>query len=124
MFGVNLSVALFDAGRREAARWTAERARAEAERAAMIQTVHAQIAGAREVLALRQTAVVTAGPSSSDDLTRVAEVAFREGEIGIFELLDALRAVARARLRDIELRLGARQAQIALERAAGDTLWP
>lgn len=124
IFGVNLSLALFDSGRREAARWTAERARAEAERAAMIQNIQAQIAGAREVLALRQTAVMTAGTSSSEELTRIAELAFREGEIGIFELLDAHRAVARARRRAIELRLGARQAQIALERAVGDTLWP
>jgi outer membrane protein TolC len=54
----------------------------------------------------------------------IAEVAYREGEVGILELLDAVRTSSRARLRSIEIRLEARLAQIALERAVGDVLWP
>ena len=55
---------------------------------------------------------------------QIAEVAYREGEVGILELLDAVRTASRARIRSIDLRLEARLAQIALERAVGDTLWP
>jgi outer membrane protein TolC len=57
-------------------------------------------------------------------LEAIAEVAYREGEMGILELLDALRTALRARLRSLELQFEARVAQIALERAVGDVLWP
>jgi outer membrane protein TolC len=55
---------------------------------------------------------------------QIAVVAYREGEVGILELLDAVRTASRARIRSIDLRLGVRLSQIALERAVGDTLWP
>ncbi len=55
---------------------------------------------------------------------RTAEVGYREGEMGILGLLDAVRTAARARERNIEVRLGTRLAQIALERAVGEVLWP
>jgi len=124
VFGVNVSLPLFDAGRREAARWTAERARIEGERAAVEQQVLAEIAGASEVLALRQSAVAQDQEGSAEELMRIAEVAYREGDAGILELLDAVRTASRARARGVELRLAARLAQIALERAVGDILWP
>ena len=55
---------------------------------------------------------------------QIAVVAYREGEVGILELLDAARTASRARVRTIDMRLEARLAQIALERAVGDILWP
>ena len=51
-------------------------------------------------------------------------VAYREGEVGILELLDAARTAARAKSRGIEARLEARLAEIALEYAVGEVLWP
>ena len=62
--------------------------------------------------------------AAGGELARIAELAYREGELGIVELLDAVRVASRARARSIELRLEARLAQIALERAVGDALWP
>jgi outer membrane protein TolC len=62
--------------------------------------------------------------SPADELARIAEVAYTEGEVGILELLDAHRTAARARVRAIDMRLAARLAQVALERAVGDTIWP
>ena len=124
VFGVNVSLPLFDAGRRDAARWTAERARVEGERVALEQQVRAEIAGASEVLALRQAAVAQDQEGSAEELMRIAEVAYREGDAGILELLDAVRMASRARARGVEVRLAARLAQIALERAVGDVLWP
>ena len=126
LLGVSVNVPLFDTGRREASRWVAEQQRVEAERTFVLQSARAQVDTAFEVLALRQEAVrtVDAGSPPADELARIAEVAYTEGEVGILELLDAHRMVARARLRTIEMRFAARVAQIALERAVGDTIWP
>jgi cobalt-zinc-cadmium efflux system outer membrane protein len=96
----------------------------EAERASIEFQIRTEIARASEVLALRRAAVSEDAEAAGDELTRIAEVAYREGEAGILELLDAVRTASRARLRSIELQLDARLAQIALERAVGDVLWP
>ena len=124
MLGVSVSVPLFDTGGREAARWSAERARVESERAAIEQQIRAEIARASEALTLRLAAVSGDQEATGEELMRIAEVAYHEGEVGILELLDAVRTASRARTRTIEIRLDARLAQIALERAVGDVLWP
>jgi cobalt-zinc-cadmium efflux system outer membrane protein len=125
LFGVSLSIPLFDTGRREAAWWIAERDRTEAERALTTQTVRTQVAAASEVLDLRQDALRAADAAApAAELARMAELSYTEGETGVLELLDAHRTVARARIRAVEMRLAARLAQIALERAVGDTIWP
>jgi cobalt-zinc-cadmium efflux system outer membrane protein len=124
VFGLSVALPLFDAGGREAARWEAERARVDAERASIEHRIRSEISGAAEVLAVRQAAHAQEAQGSADELVQIAVVAYREGEVGILELLDAVRVVARARNRLIDLRLDARLAQIALERAVGETLWP
>ena len=124
VFGLSVALPLFDAGGREAARWEAERARVEAERASIQYRIRSEIARASEVLVVRQTALSQEQQDDADELVQIAEVAYREGEVGILELLDAVRTAARARNRFVELRLDLRLAQIALERAVGDTLWP
>jgi outer membrane protein, heavy metal efflux system len=124
VFGLSVSLPLFDAGGREAARWEAERARVEAERASIEYRIRSEIAAASEVLVVRQTALSQEQQGAADELVQIAEVAYREGEVGILELLDAVRTASRARNRFIEHRLDVRLAQIALERAVGDTLWP
>jgi cobalt-zinc-cadmium efflux system outer membrane protein len=124
VIGLGLSVPLFDTGGRESARWSAEAARADAERLAIERRIHADVAGALEVLSLRQAAVGQDQADAADELVRIAELAYREGELGILELLDSVRTASRARMRHLESRLDVRLAQIALERAVGETLWP
>jgi outer membrane protein TolC len=124
VFGLSVSFPLFDTGGRESARWVAERARADAERASIEYRIRSEIIGASEALSMRQAALSQEQLGASDDLVQVAEAGYREGELGILELLDAVRTTSRARNRSIDLRLDARLAQIALERAVGDTLWP
>ena len=124
VFGLSLAVPLFDTGRREAARWEAERARIEAERTGIERQIRGEIARAAETLDLLQAAAGSDQESAGDELMRIAEVAYREGELRILELLDAVRAASRAKTRSIEIRLEMRLAQIALERAVGDVLWP
>ena len=124
VFGLSVAVPLFDTGGREAARWAAERVRIDAERTSMEDRIRSEITGASQVLTVRQAALAQEQPGAADQLVQIAEVAYREGEVGILELLDAVRTASRARIRGIDLRLDARLAQIALERAVGDTLWP
>lgn len=125
VLGLSVTVPLFDTGRREAARWLAEQARVDAERTFTVQSIRAQVMAATDVLVLRQNAVRAAEAASpADELARIAEVAYTEGEAGILELLDAHRTVARARIRAIDMRVAARLAQVALERAVGEVIWP
>jgi outer membrane protein, heavy metal efflux system len=124
VFGLNVALPLFDSGGREAGRWEAERARVEAERAVIEHRIRSEIAGASEVLAVRQAALTQEQPRTAEELVQIAVVAYREGEVGILELLDAARTASRARIRSIAVRLDVRLAQIALERAVGETLWP
>ena len=124
VFGVTAAVPLFDTGNRDAARWTAERTRAEAARTAIERGIRTDIIRATQALAMRQAALAREVESEADELTAIADVGYREGELGILELLDAVRTAARARMRALELQLDARLAQIDLERAVGDDLWP
>ena len=125
VIGLNLAIPLFDSGAREAARWTAEGARIAAARTAIEQQVRAEVTRAAEALALRRQAIVEAGDDGvAAELVTTAEVAYREGEIGIVALLDAVRTASRARIRDLDRRLDVRLAEIALERAVGERLWP
>ncbi len=124
VFGLTVSVPLFDAGGRDAARWAAERAHIEAARAALEQRIRLEIVRASDALALREAAVVGDREGAADELRQIADVAYREGAMSILALLDAARTVSRARIRSIEMRLDARRAQIALERAVGEVLWP
>ena len=124
VFGVTLALPLFDDGGRDAARWEAERSRVDAERMFIEDRIRSEITGAAEVLTLRQAALSQEPQGTAEELVQIAVVAYREGEVGILELLDAARTASRARIRSIDLRLDARLAQIALERAVGDTLWP
>jgi outer membrane protein, heavy metal efflux system len=124
VFGLRVALPLFDTGGREAARWEAERARLDAERASIEHRIRGEISGASEVLAIRQDALSQEQQGAAEELAQIAEVAYREGEVGILELLDAVRTASRARNRGIDLRLDVRLAQIELERAVGETLWP
>ena len=124
VFGVAVALPLFDDGSREAARWEAERSRLKAEHVFIEYRIRTEITGASEVLTLRQVALSQEQPGSAEELVQIAVVAYREGEVGILELLDAARTASRAQTRSIDLRLDVRLAQIALERALGGTLWP
>ena len=124
VFGLSLSLPLFDRGGLDAARWEAEGARVEAERIAVEGRIRAELRRGSEALALRQRALSEDRTSEEDELMQIAEIGYRDGEVGILELLDAARTSSRASVRSLEIRLEARLAEIALERAVGDVLWP
>jgi len=58
----------------------------------------------------------------AEELIRIADAAYRGGELGILELLDAYRGAVDDELQGLELALAARRARIELERAAGGGL--
>jgi cobalt-zinc-cadmium efflux system outer membrane protein len=124
VFGLAITMPLFDTGSREAARWVAEGARMAAERTAVEQQVRAEIARAAGALARREQAIAAEPEGLGTELVTTAEIAYREGEVGILSLLDAVRTASRARMREIDMRLETKLAQIALERAVGEPLWP
>jgi cobalt-zinc-cadmium efflux system outer membrane protein len=123
LFGVSLTLPLFDTGSRGAARWEAERVRVDAERASVEAQIRGEVTTASEALRLRLRVSSDEQALTRDDLLEIAEAGYRDGELGILELLDAARTSTRARLRGIDIGLDARLAGIALERAVGDVLW-
>lgn len=58
--------------------------------------------------------------ATSGELAAIAEASYKGGESGVYELLDAYRAVHEARLRVLELSWNARQAAIGLDTIAGN----
>jgi len=124
--GLSVMLPLFNRGDRELTRWNAERSQIQFERAILDSAIRAEITTAVAVLALRRHVATMArsAQASADELVTIADVAYREGEAGILQLLDAYRTRGRAQERAaaaaVELRLG----EIALERAVGVTLWP
>ncbi|MFB6259753.1 MAG: hypothetical protein ABEJ96_11940 [Thiohalorhabdaceae bacterium] len=57
--------------------------------------------------------------AESGEVTEIAESAYRAGELGILELLDAYRGQLDARLRALEMARAARASWIDLARTAG-----
>ena len=87
--------------------------------------MRADVERAAEALRYRREALAETGTDAlGAELASTAEVAYREGEIGVSALLDAVRTTSRARLRALERRLDLFLAEIALERAVGEKVWP
>ncbi len=119
--GISLPLPLFD--RNQGAR---ERARAESRRAELeLAAKQAELAGALDratrVLAGRRDALAHFQADTAlrlPKLRTMAEAAYRNGQSGIVELLDALDAITDARLRALELRAAVASAELALRTAA------
>lgn len=121
-FALELSVPLptrdTDRPRREALEWRAEQYRAEALVIETLATNGVRAAAAR----LRDTLAVLddlGSDADSDDLTRMAELAYEAGETTLADLLDAYGSEAELRLARIDLQWEARRAAIDLERSRG-----
>jgi len=126
VIGVGLTLPLFNRGSLDSARWNAERARIEFERTVVEAALRAEITSSVASLLLRRQAATSAreAQTAADELITIAVVAYREGEVGIIQLLDAYRTMGRAHERAISSALDLRLGEIALERAVGVTLWP
>ena len=125
--GVNIPLPLFNKGQTEVARYTAEEQRANARHQSLERRIRAEVAGALEILRLRQAAIEqyrSEVEQAGSDLSRITRVAYEEGELGILELLDSYRINRQAKLRALELETLAKEASTELDRAVGQEVNP
>jgi outer membrane protein, heavy metal efflux system len=97
-----------------------ERAALETVVTSGVRAAHAAAENRRKLFADYSRLVQTPGY----ELTRIAEIAYQEGEQRILEVLDAYRTVLRSELRALELKAAARKAVLQLERITGERIVP
>jgi cobalt-zinc-cadmium efflux system outer membrane protein len=123
--GVSWALPLFNKGKTEVARWSAEQERTAARLEQMTRKVQASVEGAFSAFQIHRESYQRyrqAQEHSTKEMVDIAKLAYQEGEIGILQLLDAYRLRRDGRLREIDLAWLAKQAQIALETQIGEEL--
>lgn len=124
---VNVPIPLFNRGQTELERTRAAQERTQAELAAQHQQIETEVKAAYEGLRLRRQIAVQYAKELGQkgaELSRIAQVAYQEGEQGILELLDACRVALFSRLQALELAGLAKQAEIELNRAVCEEVLP
>jgi len=119
--GFSIPLPLFDRNQGAIARARAEQRRAELELAAKNQELAGELDRATRVLAARRDTLARFQAEALQRLAKIrtmAESAYRSGQGGIVELLDAFDAITDAKLRDIELRGAVVDAELDVRRAA------
>lgn len=123
VIGISIPLPLFNQGKAEVARFSAEQERSSARLEQLTRRVQASVEAAWQTFAVQRDtrdAYIQSQDSSTHELLRIATLAYQEGEIGILQLLDAHRLRRESRLRQIDLSLLAKQSQIALEAQIGE----
>lgn len=122
MIAAGITVPLFDRGQADQQRASAGAAIARSQYRLALAAAEGEVRGRwREVTDLTSAAwdQHRAAREEAARLVKIAEVAYRGGEIGILELLDAYRGVHDAELQALETAVVARRTQIALDRLTG-----
>ena len=125
VFSISIPLPVFHDGRYEVAEYQAEQEQIKARLAVLVRQIRTEVQGARAVLALRIDALADYQRESAAagiELTRIARVAWEEGELGILELLDSLRVNRLTTLRLLDLQAASKEASIELERVLGEEL--
>jgi len=122
ILSVHLTVPLFDRGRPERAAAQARAAQVNAEEEALRLGMRTAIGAwraavvERRAIADRYRAAVS---GRAEEIERIAQVSYDNGERGILELLDAYRTATSARVRQAALDAAVREAEIELEFVSG-----
>jgi len=127
IFSVSLPLPFFNRSRREASVANANFTRTQAEKQALQQQIASEVKAAYEATEQRRRMAQEYRRQVGEkniELTRVARIAYQEGEHRILELLDAFRVKLSSDLRALDLVAVARQAEIELERAVGEEVFP
>jgi cobalt-zinc-cadmium efflux system outer membrane protein len=122
VLGVHATVPLFDRARPERTLAVTKAVQAEAQAAAFRATLRGQVVALRAAVIERRDSAGryrAEAVGRADEIERIARVSYDAGERGILELLDAYRIRASARVRQAELDLSVRQAEVELEFASG-----
>lgn len=123
IFGVGLPLPLFNRNQDELAKADALVAKLTAQRTLLITRATGEALGlAREADELRRAAqhFRDGAVPTSERLTATAEAAYRAGEVGILELLDAYRTALDAQIEAATLERRAREIEIDLAHAIGE----
>jgi cobalt-zinc-cadmium efflux system outer membrane protein len=122
ILSVHLTVPLFDRGRPERAAAQARAAQVRAEEEALRLGVRTAI-GAWRAAVIERRAIAdryrAAVSGRAEEIERIAQVSYDNGERGILELLDAYRTATSARMRQTALDAAVREAEIELEFVSG-----
>jgi cobalt-zinc-cadmium efflux system outer membrane protein len=119
---VGISVPLFNRNQDDLLRANAELSILAAQRTLLVARARGQVGGlAAEARELRHAARIFREQAlpTSVRLTATAEAAYRAGEVGILELLDAYRTALDAEIEAAQLEQRAHEAEIELTRALG-----
>jgi cobalt-zinc-cadmium efflux system outer membrane protein len=127
ILSLTVPIPLFNRGQSDAALAQAAYQRSQAERQALEQQIATEVRAAYAATELRRRLAQEYRREVRDkgiELARIARVAYEEGEQRILELLDAYRVTLSTQLRALELVAGAKQAEIELDRAVGEEVFP
>lgn len=125
VFGLSVPLQIFNDGRREVARYRVEQEQVRARIARLQHQIQAEVRAAARELEIRRQGLSryqTESLASTNELSRIARVAYDEGEVGILELLDSLRVQRATRLRLLDFETSVREALIELEHAVGEEI--
>jgi len=127
--GLSIEVPLFDRGQGKVARSLAEADQASATRRVTVAEADAELGRASRLLRERRAALAAFDREVVDHLPalrRMAEDAYRTGQGGIVELLDATQARTEAELAGVDLVTSVMQAEVDVLGAAGtvDSILP
>jgi cobalt-zinc-cadmium efflux system outer membrane protein len=127
LLSVTVSLPVFNRGQTEVSRIRATEERTQAELAARRQKIETDVRAAYEAAQLRRRIAEDYARqlgTRGNELAQIAEVAYREGEQGILELLDAHRVAMLSGLQALELSWLSKQAEIELNRSVGEEVLP
>lgn len=127
IISVSVPLPFFNRSRREAAVASANFTKTQAEKQALQQQIAGEVKAAYQAAEQRRRLAQEYRREVGDkniELTRVARIAYQEGEHRILELLDAFRVTLSSELRVLDLVAAARLAEIELERVVGEEVFP
>lgn len=120
LFMIGLEVPLFDRGAGQAQAESARSRRLAAERAMLVSRLSSDMASTiRQLEAQREAALDLADLQQESSLADMAESAYRAGEIGVLELIDAQRTELEANREGIRRARAARESYIELQMMRG-----
>lgn len=117
---VSVNLPVFGKGQVEKGLAEAEADRSRARRRVIESQILAEVRAAHDALRMRRRIAREYREEAGErarELLRIAEVAYREDETGIFDLLDALQVSQRTRMRALELQATAKFAEVAFDRS-------
>jgi len=123
VFSVGIEVPLFDRGRQRRAAAEAGAGAKSAETALALARLESEARAVLQELQARRQAALAMRDATTDDadsLPAIAEAAYRAGEIGVMNLIDAWQTELDLQLQALELEYAARLAAIELTQLTGE----